>query len=158
LRYILSSQTIYTFLESLPFFKVFTKKEKESLASIKNIFIKFDSGDFIIRENEREEAVYIILKGTVNITKRGFPDLVLSQLSSGSVFGEISLMEKRPRGNNVLSLGDVVVIKLDKIAIEKLPLTMQNKLHQSFINVLIQRLDDMNENLIKASRRGKATK
>ncbi len=158
MRYILSSQTIYTFLESLPFFKVFTKKEKESLASIKNIFIKFDSGDFIIRENEREEAVYIILKGTVNITKRGFPDLVLSQLSSGSVFGEISLMEKRPRGNNVLSLGEVVVMKLDKIAIEKLPLTMQNKLHQSFINVLIQRLDDMNENLIKASRRGKATK
>ena len=154
----MSNQTILTFLDSAPFFKVFTKKEKESLAAINDIFIKFSSGDFIIKEGEREEAVYIILKGQVNVTKRELPDIILSKLSAGSIFGEISLMQKRPRGNDVSTIGEVVVMKLDKITIEKLPLSMQKKLHQNFINVLIQRLDEMNAKFMEASRRGKTSK
>ncbi|MGV7220410.1 MAG: cyclic nucleotide-binding domain-containing protein [Nitrospinales bacterium] len=148
----MSNTTIYTFLDSIAFFKVFSKKEKESLASMNNIYLKFISGDFVIRENDHEEAVYILLKGNVIITKNELPDVVLSQLSAGAVFGEISLMDKRPRSTNVSSVGEVVVMKLDKITIGKLPLIMQNKLHQRFISILIRRLDEMNEKYLRASR------
>lgn len=147
-------QNVLTFLNSVPFFQVFTEKEKESLAAINNVFIQFNPEDYIIRENEYEEAVYIILKGKVNITKNALPDVVLSQLSTGSVFGEITLMEKRPRSSNVQPIEEVVVMKLDKMTIEKLPLAMQNKLHQGFIHILIQRLEDMNDKFIQASNRG----
>lgn len=146
-------QNVLTFLNSVPFFKVFTEKEKESLAAINNVFIQYDPGDFIIREKEYEESVYIILKGKVNITKTALPEIILSQLSSGSVFGEISLMEKRPRGTNARPIDQVVVMKLDKMTIEKLPLTMQNKLHASFVHILIQRLEDMNEKYIQVCNR-----
>lgn len=91
------------------------------------------------------------------ITKNELPDVVLSQLSIGTVFGEISFMEKRPRSSNVSSVGEVIVMKLDKITIGKLPLAMQNKFHQRFINILIQPLDDMNEKYIRASRPSKET-
>lgn len=154
MRRVLRIQNILTFLNSVPFFQVFTEKEKESLAAINNVFIQYNPGDYIIREKEYEEAVYIILKGKVNITKNALPDLVLSQLSAGSVFGEITLIEKRPRSSNAKPIDQVVVMKLDKMTIEKLPLAMQNKLHESFVHILIQRLEDMNEKFIQASTRG----
>jgi CRP-like cAMP-binding protein len=154
----LSNKTIFTILDNITFFKVFSKKEKESFASINNIFIKYISGDFIIRENDHEEAVYILLKGNVVISKNELPDVVLSQLSPGAVFGEISLMDKRPRSSNVSAVGEVVVMKLDKITIGKLPLIMQNKLHQRFISILIRRLDEMNEKYLRVSRPAKDSK
>jgi CRP-like cAMP-binding protein len=154
----LSNKTIYTFLDSISFFTVFSKKEKESLASMNNIYFKFISGDFLIRENDHEEAVYILLKGNVIITKNELPDVVLSQLSAGAVFGEISLMDKRPRSTNVSSIGEVVVMKLDRTTIGKLPLIMQNKLHQRFISILIRRLDEMNEKYLRVSRPTKESK
>jgi CRP-like cAMP-binding protein len=154
----LSNTTIFTFLDSISFFEVFSQKEKESLASINNIFIKYIGGDYIIRENDHEEAVYIILKGNVIITKNEIPDVVLSQLSAGAVFGEISLMDKRPRSTNVSSVSEVVVMKLDKVTIGKLPLVMQNKLHQRFINILVKRLDEMNEKYLRVSRPTKDSK
>lgn len=153
----MSNSTIFTFLDGISFFNIFTKKEKETLASTSNIFIKYISGDFLIRENDHEEAVYILLKGNVVITKNELPDVVLSQLSAGAVFGEISLMDKRPRSTNVSSVSEVVVMKLDKITIGKLPLVMQNKLHQRFINILVKRLDEMNEKYLRASRQSKGT-
>jgi len=154
----LSNPTIFTFLDNITFFEVFSKKEKESFASINNIFIKYISGDYIIRENDHEEAVYILLKGNVVISKNELPDMVLSQLSPGAVFGEISLMDKRPRSTNVSAVGEVVAMKLDKITIEKLPLIMQNKLHQRFISILIRRLDEMNEKFLRISRPAKNSK
>ena len=154
----MSNPTIFTFLENISFFEVFSKKVKESFASINNIFIKYISGDYIIREKDHEEAVYILLKGNVVISKNELPDMVLSQLSPGAVFGEISLMDKRPRSTNVSAVGEVVSMKLDKVTIKKLPLLMQNKLHQWFISTLIRRLDDMNEKYLRVSRPAKNSK
>lgn len=139
---------ILIFLKNIPFFEDFTDKEKDALASLDNVFIKYNSGDYIIRENQHEESLYILLKGNAQINKNALPELTLSQLETGAVFGEISLVEKRPRSSNVVAKGEVVAMKLDKTNLEKLPLALQNKMHEKFVHVLIQRLESMNDKFI----------
>lgn len=139
---------ILNFLKNIPFFDDFTDKEREALASLDNVFIKYNSGDYIIRENQHEEALYILLQGRAQSSKNALPELILSQLEPGSIFGEISLVEKRPRSSNVVAKGDVVAMKLFKTNLEKLPLALQKKMHEKFIHVLIQRLESMNDKLI----------
>lgn len=151
-RWVLVQENILKFLENVPFFEIFTQKEKEALAKIDNVFLQFKSGDYIIHENQHEEALYIILQGAVQTSKNVLPELVLSQLGPGSIFGEITLVEKRPRSSNVVAKGEVVVMKLYKSNLEKLTLALQKKMHEQFVHILIQRLEYMNDKLINIMR------
>lgn len=51
-------------------------------------------GEVIIREGEESDDAYIILEGEVEVTKQG---KYLATLSENSLFGEIGLVDQRPR-------------------------------------------------------------
>ena len=59
---------------------------------MKTLFKK--AGDVILKEGEESTDAYIILKGEVNVIKK---NEVIATLQENSIFGEIGLVDQRPR-------------------------------------------------------------
>ncbi len=153
---------ILEFIERLPFFQEFSEEEKSKLVSSNGIFEKYKNGDRIISEGETGSALFVVLTGTIRITKSTVSkvkeghislqepeDITLAELKGGSIFGEVSLISDRPRNTSAhASSPEVVVMKITKEVIESFNLAIQKKFHTQLIQILVQRLDDMNSKYI----------
>ena len=66
---------------------------------------KFEPGQIILRENTPGDSAYIIFSGKVEISKiiEG-QRVVLDRLGPGSIFGEMSLLDGRPRSATVTAV------------------------------------------------------
>ncbi|MZG29426.1 MAG: cyclic nucleotide-binding domain-containing protein [Nitrospinae bacterium] len=153
---------ILKFIDRLPFFQEFSTDEKSKLVEANGVFEKYKNGKDIIIEGESGSALFIILTGTVRITKSSDTKVlkphvslmesnqtILAELKGGAIFGEISLISDGPRNTSAYaSSSEVILMRITKKAIESFDLTIQKKFHTQLIKVLIQRLDDMNSKYI----------
>ena len=154
---------ILEFIERLPFFKEFSDEEKSKLVNTSGIFEKYRAGETIITEGESGSALFVVLTGTILITKSNLvpvqeghislqepQEITIAELKAGSIFGEISLISNRPRNTNALAdASEVVVMKITQEIIENFNLVIQKKFQSQLILTLVQRLDDMNSKFIK---------
>ncbi len=91
----------------IPLFSELNDSELDAiiaLASTNNVPKK----SMVVQEGEMGNALYVILKGSVKISYFA-PDgreVVLSLLQEGSIFGEMSLLDKQPRSATVSTLED----------------------------------------------------
>jgi len=71
--------------------------------------VRFKAGDVIIRENDEGEAAYIIERGRVKVTREvEGREVHLADLGPGEPFGEMSMIDEKPRSATVTALEDVV--------------------------------------------------
>jgi len=72
----------------------------------------FDAGGFVFREGDFADAIYIIVKGAVEIKTTTKDDHVhkLTTLKKGEVFGEMALIEGRPRQASAEAVQETEVI------------------------------------------------
>lgn len=65
---------------------------------------KYQQGDYIIREGEEGQSLYIILEGKVVATKimENGTSKTLKHYSSGEYFGELALLKNTPRAANIV--------------------------------------------------------
>jgi CRP/FNR family transcriptional regulator, cyclic AMP receptor protein len=159
----LAINPIEKFIERLPFFKEFSAAEREKVVQTSGVFEKYKAGKVIISEGSRTPAVFVILTGIVVIQKeikvdvtenhispQKQLDLTIKELKAGSIFGEISLISQRPRSTSaVASSNQVVVMKITEKIIEKFNFSIQRKLQNQLIHILVERLEEMNEQYIK---------
>lgn len=158
---------ILEFIERLPFFREFSEGEKDKLVKTSGIFEKYKEGDTIISEGDSGSALFVVLTGAISITKLTVasvkeghislqePERIpIAELKAGSIFGEVSLISDRPRNTSVhASAPEVVVMKITKDIIEKFSLEIQKKFQSQLIQILVQRLDDMNTRYINLKAR-----
>lgn len=76
----------------------------------------------IIEEGSIGDSMYIILQGSVRVTKYGHSrqEVLISSMGSGSYFGELSLVDRLPRSANVTTNEPSVLLILRRGAFEKL--------------------------------------
>jgi CRP-like cAMP-binding protein len=56
------------------------------------------AGEWLIREGDMGDALYVVLEGAIEITKRsGEQEVVLAERGPGEVIGEMALLELTPR-------------------------------------------------------------
>lgn len=142
-------------IKDVPFFKNFTLPEKHYLSTTDSQVIRYHSNEHIINEGDMECALYIILKGDVGVTKNVIPldgakkpkKTLLTKLVPGAVFGEVSLISKRSRTTSVHAIGEVIVLRMDGKMMETLEPKFMNKLQAKLIDLLVQRLDTVNNQL-----------
>lgn len=153
---------ILEFIERLPFFQEFSEEEKTKLVKTSGIFEKYQEGDTIISEGDTGAALFVVLTGSILIAKSTHASvkdghislqepekITIAELKAGSIFGEVSLISDRPRNTSVLAdSAQVVVMKISKEVIESFNLSIQKKFQTQLIQVLVQRLDDMNTKYI----------
>ncbi|MBT8357021.1 MAG: cyclic nucleotide-binding domain-containing protein [Desulfobacterales bacterium] len=138
-------------LDEIPMFNHFTESEKKMFAKLEHSLLGFKKDDVIIREGDTFTSLYILIKGTIIITKAEI-STPIATLSQGALFGEMSFFTKKPRFSNVIAKDDVLVMKLDKSFFGKVEPEIRDKIKDYLIELLINRLDATNESLSKISK------
>jgi CRP-like cAMP-binding protein len=82
----------------------------------------FKAGTPIIQAGETAHAAYIVDSGKVEIwIERGGAKRVLNEITTGGIFGEMALIDAKPRSANVSAVADTVCIVVpDKLFKEKI--------------------------------------
>jgi CRP-like cAMP-binding protein len=74
---------------------------------------KLSNGDILFREGDPSDAMYVIKKGRIAITKsKGSGEIVLAELKPGEMLGEMAFFDSKPRSAGAKALGDAEVIAL----------------------------------------------
>ena len=79
--------------------------------------VAFHEGQAICREGESGQSMFVLLRGKVNVIINSFSDnsQVVDTLQEGSFFGEMSLLEGKPRSATVIaSTADVIVLEVSQ--------------------------------------------
>jgi CRP/FNR family transcriptional regulator, cyclic AMP receptor protein len=70
-------------------------------------------GDTVFREGDASDAMYVIKKGKVAITKaKGSSEVELAELGPGEMLGEMAFFDNKPRSAGAKAKTDAVLIKL----------------------------------------------
>ncbi len=103
------------FLRQLELFKGLPEDDLERLCEMsENVVIP--PGEYLMREGDPGGSLYIIRDGQFEVTQRiGGQEVVLAVRGPGEVIGEMSLLDKRPRGATVRALKqtDAITISAD---------------------------------------------
>lgn len=97
-------------LESINLFRSLAPDELRALHTITQEH-RFAAGNEIFREGDPGDGVYVVSDGLVEISGlvSGGARRVFSQLGPGEIFGEMAVIEDRPRSATVTALKDTLV-------------------------------------------------
>lgn len=108
---------------------------------------KYAPGDYIFKEGDVGEVMFIINKGKVNITKKTDEgEKVLVTLAAGDFFGEMAIIDKAPRSASAIAAEDTVCIVLDEELFEQ-QMQRNAKIVKKILKNMSARLRAMNDQL-----------
>ncbi len=95
-------------LRKVPLFEVLKDEDLEAIARV-TISRSYDKDQVIILAEEEGDALFIIAHGQVkvSIVSEDGREVILSLLGEGAVFGELSLLDGKPRSANVVATQDM---------------------------------------------------
>jgi serine/threonine-protein kinase len=145
--------SLYEMIKDMPMFERFSEEERKTFAKMDHILIEYQKGHKIIKEGDHFTSIFLLVKGSVLITKTQYDTQIrLSKLRPGEIFGEMSFFSKKPRQSNIIASEDVLAIKMDQDFFEKVNPEIKDKTKNYFIELLIKRLDAMNDSLMVISK------
>lgn len=76
----------------------------------------FGPGDLIFKENEQGSEMYVIIQGSVEIRKStgSSSSKTLTTLQKGDIFGEMAIIEKKPRSASAIALEPAKLLVLNE--------------------------------------------
>jgi CRP-like cAMP-binding protein len=111
----------FEFLKSIEYFK---QMDQHQLRLIHQTCVPetYDAGQVIISEGEMKEKFYIVFDGVVKVLKNYFQhnQSLLAELTSGDMFGELSLIDDLPRSATVITSKKTKLLTIDKTEFERL--------------------------------------
>ena len=139
-----------TFLRRVPLFDALGDSEIEALAELA-FKRRFNKGQLIILMAEAGDSLFIIRSGQVKVSliHEDGKEFILSLLSENEVFGELSLLDDRPRSANVTAMSQTQLVMLQRADFRAL-LAKIPQIAVSLLEELAQRLrrtDDQVEGL-----------
>lgn len=107
-------------LREVPYFAGLEAATLQELREASEI-VDLDAGVEIIAEGSLSDDMYIVLEGTLDITKK-YPHKIVTvaQRGSGDVIGEIAILEKSPRTATVTTTSSSRLMRTPASAVEKL--------------------------------------
>ena len=83
--------------------------------------VSVPAGQFVLREDDTGDSLYVVLEGELEVTKRrGGQEVVLSSYEPGQFFGEMALLERAPRSASVRTLRESRLLAIDQAAFQTL--------------------------------------
>jgi CRP-like cAMP-binding protein len=72
-----------------------------------------EPGQVVVREGDSSEGLHLVLSGAARVTRKDQGEtLVLAELESGQIFGEMSMIQHRPATATVTAVGKTVLLVL----------------------------------------------
>jgi CRP/FNR family transcriptional regulator, cyclic AMP receptor protein len=96
-------------LSVLPLFERLTKRQLSKLAALATI-VEFARGDLVVQAGEPGDAFHVILTGQARVVSRPRARI----LRTGDYFGEMALIDGRPRSATITAAGDLQTMKLPR--------------------------------------------
>ncbi len=97
-------------LENIPVFKGLSRFDLNKITKMLHLR-SYKEGEYIFRENEPGESMYIIKQGDVSITKnKNSQEILLASLTEGSFFGEVSLVDEDTRSASAIAKTDTELL------------------------------------------------
>ncbi len=85
---------------------------------------RYGDGELVFAEGDPGDSMYFIIKGQVRIEKRaassGAADKTLTVLDAGDYFGEMALLDQKPRSASAVVSGSARIMRLSKTAFDQL--------------------------------------
>ncbi|REJ19014.1 MAG: Crp/Fnr family transcriptional regulator [Paenibacillaceae bacterium] len=134
-------------LRKVSLFDQMTDEQLEHILSIAQRRT-FPAGTVLFHENDYGAAFYVILKGSIKIFKRSAKgeEKVLTLLQSGDSFGELSLIDGRPRSASAATLEPTSVLVIAEQPFHEL-LRTHYDITRRIMAELCQRLRDTNQHV-----------
>lgn len=104
-----------------------------------NLNRTFKDNNMIFCENEPGDELYIIQSGKVKITKIVDEEVLLAVLKPGDIFGEMALLENRPRSASAITFGETSLLAINKSNFETM-VRQQPQLASRLIQLLSERI------------------
>ncbi len=103
----------------------------------------YPKNTMIFSESEPGDELYIIQKGTVKITKIvGDKEVLLAMLKSGDIFGEMALLENKPRSASAIAYDDITLMVANRANFQRMVQT-QPQLITRLTQLLAERIWSM---------------
>jgi len=100
-----------------------------SLIAKETVLRGYDAGEVVCEENSDSDSMFLIERGTVDVTKDG---VSLAELGPGDYFGEMSLITGAPRNATVTTLEPSVLLEISApvfhVIVERSPQATRNLL------------------------------
>ena len=126
-------------LKSLQMFRYLRYKELVRIMNISHTE-SYAAGDYVFREGEEGQDMYVMLSGTVQLDKGG---VKVVEMSRGQHFGEMALVDRSQRSLSAVAVTDarlIAIKRTDFYAVIKKEPPLAVKLLWSFVQVLTERL------------------
>ena len=108
-----------SFLEEVSLLSSLTPYERSKIADALETR-KFSAGSQIITEGDPGEAFYLMESGDAEVYKKSAGDEPIHKYSKGDYFGELALLNDKPRAATVTSVTEVKVAQLGKDGFQRL--------------------------------------
>ena len=116
--------TAATIIDRLKEISFFSDIPENDLSQIAEIMVekRYRKGAMIIEERTEAERFFIIDRGKIEITKKfeGDEEFVLSVQSDGEFFGEMALLDERPRSATARAMEPTIVLETSRKNFETL--------------------------------------
>ena len=112
--------------------------------------LRFDLDDVIFEEGEPGDCLYLVVEGSVRISKlgRGGNQETLNFINPGNFFGEMALIDGQPRSAQASAAAPTVLGQVDAAAFERILENAPRTLHMNFLRSVVERLRGINSHFI----------
>lgn len=112
----------------------------------------FRPGEYLFRENDLSNCMYLIKRGTVAIRKRkGTAEIEIARVYSSEVLGELAFFDRQPRSASAIALTEVEVMELKYDALDKIYAKVPDYF-QTIIRAVAERLRKANDQIRRLQR------
>jgi CRP-like cAMP-binding protein len=137
-----SEKALLESMRSVPLFSGLKEKELKSILASGRQHA-YPEGHVIEGEGENGISFCLILDGKVEARRKG---KVLAKLGRGDFFGEMSLLDRKPRSSDVIAAAPTTCLVLSSMSFMALVKT-NNDLAVNLLKTLVQRLRESNKAL-----------
>jgi CRP-like cAMP-binding protein len=112
---------VVSLLRTVPLFRDLDETELAAVAELCREE-RFRSGEYIFREGESGNRLYLITKGEVRISRDvpGSGEEALAVLKPGAVFGEMAVFDRSERSTHAISNGGTLALTISRTDFEML--------------------------------------
>lgn len=130
-------------IELLAATPLFEGVEREDLGTIadKTIEAEYQPGNVIVREGEIGTGFFIVVSGAVRVVRDG---VTVISLGPGEFFGELSVLDRRPRNAQVVAAEATVCLALASWDLDEV-ITAQPRVALAMLRELARRLRDVTD-------------
>src|SRR5215216_2543091 len=114
--------------------------------------VSIQAGELVFEEGSPGDALYVVLDGELEVTKRqGGQDVLLAVRGPGEFIGEMSLLEQAPRSASVRTLQESRLLVISQAAFETL-LSCSPSAHLTILRTVTSRLRSTESMLVQSEK------